>query len=133
MTETSPHESKTRFLDAAVQVIRAQGYSATRVDDICAAAGLTKGSFFHHFLSKEQVAIAAAQHFGAMADGLFAQAPYCTLEDPLQRVLGYVDFRKSILRGTLPEFTCLLGTMVQESFETHPAIREACDTYISAH
>ena len=133
MPETSPHESKTRFLDAAVQVIRAQGYSATRVDDICAAAGLTKGSFFHHFLSKEQVAIAAAQHFGAMADGLFAQAPYCTLEDPLQRVLGYVDFRKSILRGTLPEFTCLLGTMVQESYETHPAIREACDTYISAH
>jgi|SRR6266550_5492646 len=132
--DASPqHESKMRFLDAAVQVIRAQGYSATRVDDICAAAGLTKGSFFHHFTSKEEVAIAAAQHFAAMANGLFAQAPYRTLDDPLQRVLGYIDFRKSILQGTPPQFTCLLGTMVQESFQSHPAIREACDTYISEH
>src|SRR5262249_22566253 len=33
----------------------------------------------------------------------------------------------------LPQFTCLLGTMVQETFATHPAIREVCDRYISAH
>ena len=79
------------------------------------------------------MAIAAAQHFAAMANGLFAQAPYRTLDDPLQRVLGYIDFRKSILQGTPPQFTCLLGTMVQESFQSHPAIREACDTYISEH
>ena len=47
------HESKIRFLDAAVQVIRAKGYSAMTIDDVCLAAGLTKGSFFHHFKSKE--------------------------------------------------------------------------------
>jgi TetR/AcrR family transcriptional repressor of nem operon len=55
-TETkleSRHESKNRFLNAAVHVIRAKGYSATRIEDICEAAGLTKGSFFHHFDSKE--------------------------------------------------------------------------------
>src|ERR1700732_3148225 len=127
------HESKIRFLDAAVQVIRAKGDSATTIDDICLAAGLTKGSFFHHFKSKEELALAAAGHFAAMADGLFAQAPYRALDDPLDRLLGYVDFRKTILHGSLPEFTCLLGTMVQETFESHPAIRQACDTYISAH
>jgi len=127
------HESKTKILDAALQVIRATGYSATTIDDICLAAGLTKGSFFHHFKSKEELALAAAGHFAAMADGLFAQAPYRALDDPLDRLLGYVDFRKSILQGSLPEFTCLLGTMVQETFESHPAIRQACYAYISAH
>jgi TetR/AcrR family transcriptional repressor of nem operon len=121
------HESKTRILDAALRVIRAKGYSATTIDDICLAAGLTKGSFFHHFKSKEELALAAAGHFAAMADGLFAQAPYRALHDPLDRLLGYVDFRKAILQGSLPEFTCLLGTMVQETFESHPAIRDACD------
>jgi hypothetical protein len=35
--------------------------------------------------------------------------------DPLDRVLGYMDFRKSILRGEAAEFTCLVGTMVQEN------------------
>jgi TetR/AcrR family transcriptional repressor of nem operon len=48
-------------------------------------------------------------------------------------VLGYVDFRKAILQGDLPQFTCLLGTMVQEAYETHPVIRAACDRYIGEH
>ena len=129
----SHHESKARILDAALRVIRTKGYSATTIDDVCATAGLTKGSFFHHFKSKDELALAATAHFAAMADGLFAAAPYRTLPDPRERVIGYVKFRKSILTGDLPEFTCLLGTLVQEAYETHPAIREACDKYISAH
>ena len=127
------HPSRTKILDAALQVIRGKGYAATTIDDLCAASGLTKGGFFHHFKGKEELAIAAADHFAAMADGLFAQAPYRSLPDPLLRLLGYVDFRIAILRGGLPQFTCLLGTMVQETYQSHPAIREACDRYISAH
>lgn len=127
------HNSKTRFLDAATHVIREKGYSATRIEDVCDAAGLTKGSFFHHFESKEDLALAAADHFAAMADRLFASAPYQREDDPLDRVLGYVDFRKAILRGPIADFTCLLGTMVQEVYETHPSIRAACETHLSAH
>lgn len=132
-TTTLPHESKTKFLDAALQVIRTKGYSATRVEDVCAAAGLSKGSFFHHFKSKEELALAAADHFAAMADRAFASGPYQLAADPLERLLGYVDFRIAILQGALPDFTCLLGTMVQEAYDTHPAIRAACDKHISAH
>jgi TetR/AcrR family transcriptional regulator, transcriptional repressor for nem operon len=125
--------STQKLLDAAVHVIRSKGYSAARVEDICAEAGLTKGAFFHHFESKEACAIAAAAHFAANADALFAAAPYSRLPDPRARVLGYVDFRKAILQGALPQFTCLLGTMVQEAYDSHPAIRAACDRYISEH
>ena len=64
MAETE-HESKIKLVDAAVSVVRAKGYAAARVDDICAAAGLTKGSFFHHFDSKEDLALAAAERWGA--------------------------------------------------------------------
>ena len=51
----------------------------------------------------------------------------------MQRVLGYIDFRAAMLARQIPEYTCLLGTMVQEAYMTHPAIREACDRHISAH
>jgi TetR/AcrR family transcriptional repressor of nem operon len=125
--------SGQKLLDAAVHVIRSKGYSAARVEDICAEAGLTKGAFFHHFESKEACAVAAAAHFAASANALFDAAPYSRLPDARARVLGYVDFRKAILQGALPEFTCLLGTMVQEAYDSHPAIRAACDRYISAH
>ena len=132
-TAPTHHESKAKLLDAALQVIRAKGYSATTIDDICYAAGLTKGSFFHHFRSKQDLALAATTHFSQMAGGLFAAAPYQSLPDPVDRLLGYIDFRKAILRGELPQFTCLLGTMVQEAYATHPPIREACDAGISGH
>jgi TetR/AcrR family transcriptional regulator, transcriptional repressor for nem operon len=134
MSNAQPqHESKARILDAALRVIRTKGYSATTIDDVCATAGLTKGSFFHHFKSKDELALAATAHFAAMANGLFAAAPYRSLADPRDRVIGYVKFRKAILTGDLPKFTCLLGTLVQEAYETHPAIRQACDRYISEH
>ena len=132
-TTEAPHDSRTRILDAALYVIRAKGYSAARVEDICESAGLTKGSFFHHFASKEDLALAAAEHFSAFAESIFSAAPYHFPADPLDRLLGYVDFRKAILKGELPEYTCLLGTMVQETYETHPAIRKACDRCIGAH
>jgi TetR/AcrR family transcriptional repressor of nem operon len=64
---------------------------------------------------------------------LFAAAPFQELSDPVDRVLSYVDFRKAILRGELPDFTCLVGTMVQEIYDTNPSIREACNRSISNH
>jgi TetR/AcrR family transcriptional repressor of nem operon len=127
------HPSKEKLLEAALQVIRAKGYTATRIEDICEAAGLTKGSFFHHFKSKEDLAVAAAEHWSTVTAALFEAAPYHRRADPLDRVLGYLDYRKELLRGKVPEFTCLVGTMVQEAYDTEPAIRDACDRCISDH
>lgn len=126
-------DSRDKLLDAALHVIRQKGYDATTVDDICAEAGLTKGAFFHHFASKEELGLAAADHFAQMAAGLFAAAPFRSLEDPRERLLAYVDLRAQLARGALPEFTCLLGTMAQELYETHPAIRKACGRHIGEH
>ena len=125
--------AKIKLLDAALNVIRAKGYSATTVDDLCAAAGVTKGAFFHHFASKEALAIAAADYWSEVTGALFADAPYHAHADALDRVLGYIDFRKALLRGSVPEFSCLVGTLVQEVYDTHPAIRAAVDRSISEH
>jgi TetR/AcrR family transcriptional regulator, transcriptional repressor for nem operon len=127
------HLSKTKFLDAALALVRMKGYAATTIDDICERAALTKGSFFHHFKGKEELAVAAAEHWSAVTGGLFALAPYTKLADPLDRLLGYVDFRKAIIQGEVPQFTCFVGTMAQEIHQTNPAIRAACDASIREH
>ena len=130
-----PHKTsaKTKILDAALMVIRAKGYAATTVDDLCAASDVTKGAFFHHFKSKDDLAVAAVEHWSKVTGELFEAAPYHRHADPLQRVLGYLEFRKQLLTGEVAEFTCLVGTMVQETFGSSPAIRTACDASISGH
>ena len=133
MPTQTQHVSKTKILNAALQVIRAKGYSATTVDDICHITGMTKGSFFHHFKSKDDLALGAVTHWDAMTTSFFASAPYHDAADPLARLLGYVEFREAILKGELPDYTCLVGTLVQETYDTHPAIREACDRCLSSH
>jgi TetR/AcrR family transcriptional repressor of nem operon len=133
ITGSQSGATKTRLLDAALTVIRTKGYSATTVDDICENAGLTKGAFFHHFKAKEELAVEAAAYWGVVTSGAFASAAYRSLADPLDRLLAYVDFRKAILQGELPEFTCFAGTVIQEVYESHPRIREACEKTISDH
>ncbi len=131
MTEKAAADQK--LLEAALSLIREKGYEATTVDELCARAGVTKGAFFHHFESKEALAVAAARRWSAMTGQLFAGAAYHKHKDPLDRVLGYIEFRKEILKGALPEFTCLVGTMVQETYGSHSAIRDACRDSIFAH
>jgi TetR/AcrR family transcriptional repressor of nem operon len=126
-------ETRAKLLDAARDVIRTKGYAGSTVDDICAAASVTKGSFFHHFDSKEALGIAAVEQFGVMAATLFGGAPYRSKSDPRDRVLGYVDFRISLLRGEIPLYTCLIGTTVQEVYATYPKLRTVCDRMLSEH
>ena len=132
-TRTVKPGARSKLLDAALTVIRTKGYAATTVDELCGAAGVTKGAFFHHFKTKEELAVAAAGHWSEMTGALFASASYHDHANPLDRILGYVGLRKSLLQGDVPEFTCLVGTMVQEAYETSPAIRDACDRSISGH
>jgi TetR/AcrR family transcriptional regulator, transcriptional repressor for nem operon len=133
MPTTQKRSARDKILEAALSVIRSKGYAATAVDDLCTAAGVTKGAFFHHFNSKEELAVAAADHWSETTSGLFAQAPYHRHSDPLDRVLGYIDFRKKLLVGELAEFTCLVGTMVQETYDSNPDIRDACAHSITSH
>lgn len=125
--------ARRKLLDAALSLIREQGYSATTIDALCARAGVAKGSFFHHFADKQALAVAAAEHWSKTTGELFASAPYHAAADPLDRLLGYIDFRKALIAGAVAEFTCLVGTMAQEVYHTHPAIRDACEASIGGH
>src|SRR5450756_543408 len=50
-----PGERPGEILDAALRVFAARGYGATRLEDVAAAAGVTKGTIYYYFKNKEDI------------------------------------------------------------------------------
>jgi TetR/AcrR family transcriptional repressor of nem operon len=125
--------SRQKLLDASLALVRQKGYTATSVEGLCEAAGVTKGAFFHHFKSKDDLGVASAKYWAESTGAFFAAAPYHSHSDPLDRVLGYLEFRRTMLAGTLAEISCLAGTMLQEVYSSHPGIARACAATIFDH
>lgn len=133
MARTANPKTRDNLMEAAFGLVRRQGLSATSVDEICAAAGVSKGAFFHHFRSKEDLAVAAANHWSDVTEGFFETAPYHAPADPLDRLLGYIDLRREMMDGDIAEFTCFAGTMAQEAWATSPAVAAATWESMAGH
>ena len=116
---------KLAILDAAMRLFRQKGFAATSVDDLCVAAGVTKGAFFHHFRTKEDLGAAATLHWSDTTAAMFAAAGYHAHADPLDRVFAYLDLRRSLLGAEIWAFSCVAGTLAQETHASHPGIRAA--------
>ena len=123
-TPKQPEETKRTLLASAVKLMRKKGYEATSVDDICREAKLTKGSFFHHFKDKEELALAALDSFCNCQGAEMSRRK--GEKDPLARLDGLID--KIIRMGASPDAMdgCLIGNFAQEVSETHPDLRTAC-------
>lgn len=129
----SAGETRDALMEAAFGLVRVKGLAATSVDEICAAAGVSKGAFFHHFKSKDELAAEAAYHWSAVTEPFFAAADYHAPADPLERVLGYIELRRAMTEGEIAEFTCFVGTMAQEAWVTSPAVQAAAWDSMSRH
>ena len=51
-------ETRTKITDAAIKLFSNAGYNKASVDEICAEAGISKGAFYHHFKSKQELFLA---------------------------------------------------------------------------
>jgi TetR/AcrR family transcriptional repressor of nem operon len=100
-----------------------KGYAATSVDEICDAAGVSKGSFYHFFRTKEELGLAVLDAFHIRNGGILAEGVKES-EDPVGRSLALVDHLLDSA-GTMWGKGCLLGSFAMDLAETNPAIREA--------
>lgn len=113
-------------MEAANRLMLAKGFTATSVEEICQEAGVTKGSFFHYFQSKEDLGKTVAEYYWQTMWGLIEQAPSRTLTDPLARINGFVDYFIEVANNPTVKQGCLLGNFAQELADTYPEIRNVC-------
>jgi AcrR family transcriptional regulator len=79
-------ERRTEILDAAQGLFLSRGYDATTVNDLLHTVGISKGAFYHHFSSKEEVLQALVWRMAEQ--GLAALSPIIARRDlgPLEKL-----------------------------------------------
>ena len=81
----SAAETREKLLDAAECLLLVEGYSRTSVDAVCEKASLTKGGLYHHFKTKEDLAIATLERWLADMHGIPPNGIE-TMDNPTMRV-----------------------------------------------
>ncbi len=128
-----PSNFRDTLLETATELFRRNGYAATTVDEICAQACATKGAFFHHFKTKEAIALACLERWDRQVASMGDGVPLDSLDDPVAKTLAYLDFMIDAFSDPNLLKSCLAGTTVQEVSESHPQLRSASNRcFVSA-
>jgi TetR/AcrR family transcriptional repressor of nem operon len=107
------------IMDAAEELIMAQGYSATAIDQIIARAGITKGTFFYHFPTKADLAHELAERYARrdtrQLAGKMEAAEQATPDPALQLLLFLEQFIDIAEQWTTPYPGCLFASFCYEA------------------
>ena len=99
-------ETRSRILEVAAGCFARLGYDATGVAEICTRAGLSKGAFYHHFVSKQALFLELLDHWLVGLDVQLSQAraEAETVPGELLRMSGMVRQVFQAGNGQLPIF-----------------------------
>ncbi len=77
-------ETKRKLVQTAIELFAREGFDKVTVDDICKKVGVTKGAFYNHFKSKDEVIL---EEFKIMDEHYMkVEEKLATLEDPLDKL-----------------------------------------------
>ena len=115
--------TRDKLVRAAEELMLRDGYSATRVDDVIRKAGLSKGSFYHFFDSKESLGLAAIDRYYADRVARLGKGGHAGETEPRRRADRFVNHACSIA-ADLWKDGCLLASFAADAARSSPAIAE---------
>jgi TetR/AcrR family transcriptional repressor of nem operon len=121
-----PSDARDRLVASAAELVHRLGYSAVSVADICADAGLQKGSFYHFFKSEHALVLATLQRHAERMSGLF-DVHLCEEGDARKQLEGLFAALHEGMARRMKQDGCLLGCPVgnlsQEMADRDPMLR----------
>ena len=126
----SESESKERLLAAAKALVLANGYAGTTVDSICEKAGLTKGSFYHFFKSKEELGLAVLEWSMRKGGEILSEGSHAKVADPVERAFAFLRHVEHSSKELWAN-GCLLGTFSLELADTNERMQKTVSRMFS--
>lgn len=124
-----PEATRGKLIEATLSLMLKHGFNATTVDDICAEAGVTKGSFFHHFENKDDIGQAAVRAWGEYGRSVYAKASE-KQGGPLEEIHSLFEIMEGLTRQYDP-CVCMVGMISQEMAGEHSGFQAACARELS--
>jgi TetR/AcrR family transcriptional regulator, lmrAB and yxaGH operons repressor len=119
--------SRTRLLDTAGQLFRAQGFHATGLDEVLRLSGTPKGSLYHHFPGgKNQLAIETLGHMSTMMEQRMATL-LASSDDPLKALRTLLDFTAKSLAESDFRNGCPIAAVTLDVACDRNSVRQACE------
>jgi TetR/AcrR family transcriptional repressor of nem operon len=115
--------ARARLIDSAGRLIHASSYAAASVDDVCAAAGVRKGSFYYFFPSKRDLALAAIDDRWARARANILEPSFAPDVPPLERIARFFHRAADNQRGDVVQ-GCPFGNLALEVSTQDDVIRD---------
>jgi len=104
-----------------------RGYTAVGISEVCSHAGVNKGSFYHFFPSKQELALAVIDRFAERSEELTRE----TLEGdgpPIERLKAYFDhnykFHKKMMKECGKVLGCPIGNLALEMSPQDPVLQQ---------
>ncbi|MDF1671364.1 MAG: TetR/AcrR family transcriptional regulator [Roseovarius sp.] len=121
--------NRERLLDAGEHAFRRTSFSECGINDILSNSGVPKGSFYHHFESKEAFGIAVADRYNETQ----IMAARACLEDPslphIDRVRLFFEQAREDMGSRNFQQGCLMCNLSTELADERPAFQAALDTH----
>lgn len=114
-------KTQEKIFGSAKSLMLSKGYPATTVDEICAKAKVSKGSFYHSFTSKEEMGLSLLEWYHQGGTEQLFGAKFNDLDDPRQRMFGFLDHAENSSKKLWGN-GCLLASLEIELAETNPKI-----------
>jgi TetR/AcrR family transcriptional regulator, transcriptional repressor for nem operon len=129
-------DTRVRIIEAAIELFLRGNYAAVGVDAICHAAKVRKGSFYHFFPSKVDLAVAALDHYWQWRRQTFDRI-FSPLTPPLDRIRLYFEdaYRLQVERHARTGYVCgcLYFNIGAEVSAREPVIRDAVQRIIDEY
>ena len=125
--DESLHATKRRLLDVGLATLLERGYNATGIQDLLVATSVPKGSFYHHFASKEDFALQVVDRYLADVNALLEQSLAENDRAPLDRVRSFFD-RLLAVYASQGYLGSLVGLLGQELSAVNTAFRRRIES-----
>jgi len=115
--------ARQRLIESAAELMAVQGYGRTCIEAILEQSGASKGNFYHHFASKEELGLAVLEHLGTEVQA-YIRTAMGDKPDPLDRIDAMFDSLLATAAERGCRGGCPLGNLAAEMSDVSEVFRE---------